>query len=67
MKKVFKQDLGLSIVDHRTGKRMYVRERLRQMKKHLEQAPYDHYYQDRDEANAAYEDYARELPEDSVG
>ncbi len=66
MKQKDTEELGPCIVTHKSGKRVYIRDRLRQMKKQLEQAPYDHYYQDRDEANAAYEEYERERREGAL-
>ena len=61
MKNQREQERGASIVDRRTGERVYIRDRLRQLREQREQAPYDHYYQDRDEANTSYEEYRRDL------
>ena len=67
MKNQREQELGASIVNHRTGERIYIKDRLRQMKKQREQVPYDHYYQDRDEANTLYEEDDQAVREGRMG
>ena len=45
---------------------MYVRDLLEKSKRQRGQAPYDHYYQDRDKANASYEEYDQAVREETL-